>query len=270
MSITPAGGWGDSPSNNDQRGQDSIPSYPSSKSGSGVVVAGYICCFIALLFLPLAFALAGFFCGVVALTKDRVGHGVILIVLGVSCGITGMFLGSLTRNTAVYTSAGSQAVSNEITYDLFSLHDAKNHIPTGTPLSVKGLFFQIGWTRSIRCDQLLMYGHAIVQHGEADPASYCRFTVSMSEKQLGGNGDTFPVYGAVCDVTPSELKKDLKLYHYGDQIQVHGVYAPSLDFAISPVGVPRLNNCTVSPALPSTTPKPPPPVSTTPDEPYNY
>ena len=192
MSITPAGGWGDSTSNNHQRGHDSIPSYPSSKSGSGVVVAGYICCFIALLFLPLAFAIAGFVCGVVALTKDRVGHGVILIVLAVACGITGMFtgaitgmfLGTLTRNSAVYSSAGSHIISNEKTYDLFSLNDAKNQIPTGTRLSVKGLFFQITWTRYIRCDQLLMYGHAIVQHGEADPESHLQIHCFSDRKAI--------------------------------------------------------------------------------------
>jgi TonB family protein len=142
-------------------------------------------------------------------------------------------------------SAVSRAVSTGKTYDIFSLNDNKNQIPTGTVLSVKGLFFQITWTKSIRCDQLLMYGHAIVQHGEANPSSYCRFSVSLTEKRADG-GDTFPVYGAICDVTPSELKKDLKLYRYGDQIQAHGIYAPSLDFAISPVGVPRLNNCTVA------------------------
>jgi len=173
------------------------------------------------------------------------------------CAVVGMFAAvgcnsqPQTHATAsmIPGSATSDAQPDSKVYDVFSLNDDKNQIPTGTALSVKGLFLQIRWTHFIRCDQLLMYGHAPIQHGEADPLSYCRFYVYLTGKRgaAAGGGDTFPVYGAVCNATPSELRKDLKLYRYGEPIQIHGLYAPSLDFTISPVGVPRLNNCTVTP-----------------------
>ena len=87
MSIMPAGGWGDSPSQVTQE-------EPIGNTKSGLVFAGYLCCIIALFFLPPAFALAGFVVGVVALAKERVGHGIALIVLSVVSGLAGMYIGA--------------------------------------------------------------------------------------------------------------------------------------------------------------------------------
>jgi hypothetical protein len=87
MSIMPSGGW-----------DDSSPRFSQEESvkdpASGLILAGYLCCFMALLFLPPAFALAGFVVGVVTVAKGRVGHGVILVVLSVTLGLAGMYFGA--------------------------------------------------------------------------------------------------------------------------------------------------------------------------------
>ena len=87
MSIMPAGGWGDS---SPRFTQEDLVEEPKS----GLILAGYCCSFISLLFLPPAFALAGFVVGVVALAKGRVGHGLTLIVLSVTFGLAGMYIGT--------------------------------------------------------------------------------------------------------------------------------------------------------------------------------
>jgi len=59
----------------------------------GVVVGGYVCSFLALLFFPPFLALAGFVCGIVALVKGTVGHGIAIILLSLICGLLGMAIG---------------------------------------------------------------------------------------------------------------------------------------------------------------------------------
>ena len=87
MSIMPDGGWeGKYISDSKERLLD--------ESNSGLILVGYVCCFVALLFLPPAFGLAGFVIGIVTLTKGRTGHGVVLIILSVTFGLTGMFIGA--------------------------------------------------------------------------------------------------------------------------------------------------------------------------------
>jgi hypothetical protein len=150
-----------------------------------------------------------------------------------------------TANTRAKPMSSRIQTDSEI-YTLFSLSENKNQISTGTAVTVKGFFYQAVWTHQLRCDQLLMWGRAPIQHGEADPADYCTFSVLLTEKRRVDGYDTFPNAAVVCDVTPQELKVDTKLYRYGDRVQVSGLYAPSLDFDVSPIGVPRLTDCAIA------------------------
>ena len=80
---------------------------------TSLLIAGYTCALVALLFLPSAFALAGFVIGIIVLIRGRVGHGVALIVLATTCGYVGMYFGTVvwnslvTPNTAPYQSQRS-------------------------------------------------------------------------------------------------------------------------------------------------------------------
>jgi hypothetical protein len=57
------------------------------------VPAGYVCCALALVFLPIVFAPAGFGLGIYNATKGRGGHGAAQMVLSFFCGIVGFILG---------------------------------------------------------------------------------------------------------------------------------------------------------------------------------
>jgi hypothetical protein len=62
--------------------------------GNGLIVAGYVCAAVALLFLPPVFALAAFIIGIINLTRNQIGHGIAQIVLSVICGFFGMVIGA--------------------------------------------------------------------------------------------------------------------------------------------------------------------------------
>ena len=59
-----------------------------------LIVAGYVCGGLSLLFLPPALGLAGTVCGIMNLVKGHTGHGIAQIVISVTCGIFGMILGA--------------------------------------------------------------------------------------------------------------------------------------------------------------------------------
>jgi hypothetical protein len=238
MSITPVGGWNDKP----KEGRIVLRDTPEYRPPANLVQQ-----------------------------PRKSGHTVFGFLLGVICAACFLvFAGfvasqlitanqSPSRKIAISSSTASRTIPSKKSYDLFSLNNDKNRIPTGTALTIKGFFYQAVWTHLLRCDQVLMYGRAPIQHGEADPSSYCRFSVLLTEKRPVDGGDTMPALGAVCDVTAAELKEDLKIYHYNDQIQASGLYAPSLDFAVSPFGIPLLDNCTITHTMhPRPYTKPPP------------
>jgi hypothetical protein len=62
--------------------------------GGSLVVWGYVCAGIALLFLPPLFALASFIIGIVNLTRNQIGHGIAQIILSFVCGFMGMVIGA--------------------------------------------------------------------------------------------------------------------------------------------------------------------------------
>lgn len=147
---------------------------------------------------------------------------------------------------------GSGAVSDGRTYSVSLIDENKNKIPTGTELFVQGVLYTDRWGPTDDCSWLLIRGTTVVQHGEADPRTYCYFSVLLDEKGQSGD-DLWPGVSLVCNMSPEELKEVTRLYHYGEEVQVHGVYASSLDFEIVPLGlvgghfgVPVLENCTVA------------------------
>jgi hypothetical protein len=66
----------------------------SSGSGAGLMVSGYVCAFVSLIFCPPGFGVAGFVIGIVNLSRGVVGHGIAQIVLSVGCMIVGMAWGA--------------------------------------------------------------------------------------------------------------------------------------------------------------------------------
>jgi hypothetical protein len=132
---------------------------------------------------------------------------------------------------------------------VLSIDERKNDIPTGTDLNVEGTLYTDVWDQTDYCTLLLERGHVNVQHGEVDPADYCRYSIALTDKNANGE-DMWPGAGLMCDVSPEELKRVTHLYHYGDRVEVHGTYAPSLDFEVANTpglhfGLPTLENCTV-------------------------
>lgn len=139
------------------------------------------------------------------------------------------------------------AISDGRTYSVALIDDKKNDIPTGTELFVQGTMLTATWTQTNEC-MLLMAGRApVVQHGEMDPSAYCEFSIDLTEKSESGD-DLWPGVGLVCHVSPEEMREATRLYHYGDEVQAHGLYSDSLDFSASlpgtHFGIPALDNCT--------------------------
>src|SRR5262249_29159094 len=76
------------------------PLNPSAKTGGGwAVPVGYVCCVLALAFLPIIFAPAGFGLGVYNKSHGRADHGKIQMALSIVCGAIGMILGAIVWAT---------------------------------------------------------------------------------------------------------------------------------------------------------------------------
>jgi hypothetical protein len=148
---------------------------------------------------------------------------------------------------------GSGTVTDGRTYSVALIDENKNSIPTGTELFVQGTLYTVRWGPTDDCSWLLIRGRTQVQHGELNPRIYCYFSLLLDEKGQGGR-DLWPSVSLVCNMSPEEFKEATHLYHYGDEVQVHGVYGSSLDFDVVPIeviggghfGVPALQNCTVA------------------------
>lgn len=69
------------------------PAATQDAGAHGVVVGGYVCSLLALMFFPPFLALAGFVCGIVALARGKVGHGIAILLLSLVCGFLGMAIG---------------------------------------------------------------------------------------------------------------------------------------------------------------------------------
>ncbi len=69
------------------------PMAHSAGSSTGLIAAGYMCAGLSLLILPPAFGLAGFIIGILNLVKGSTAHGIIQIILSITCGLFGMLIG---------------------------------------------------------------------------------------------------------------------------------------------------------------------------------
>ena len=67
----------------------------ANSGGGGVIAAGVVCALVSLLFLPPAFGLAAFVCGIVGVAKGNVGGGIVVIIMAVTCGLAGMYMGAM-------------------------------------------------------------------------------------------------------------------------------------------------------------------------------
>ncbi|PYK98097.1 MAG: hypothetical protein DME19_13875 [Verrucomicrobia bacterium] len=67
---------------------------PPQRSGSGLIATGYILALIALVFIPIAFAVGGLVVGIVNITRGSTGHGITQVILSVACGIIGVLVGA--------------------------------------------------------------------------------------------------------------------------------------------------------------------------------
>lgn len=70
---------------------------PSAPSSSGVLISGYICAAVSLLFLPPVLGLAGIICGVVIVKRKQANQGIALLVVSFVCAIIGMVIGATTQ-----------------------------------------------------------------------------------------------------------------------------------------------------------------------------
>ena len=66
----------------------------STPSSNGVLIAGYICAAVSLLFLPPVLGLAGVVCGVVAIKRQQINQGATLLVVSFACAAIGMLIGA--------------------------------------------------------------------------------------------------------------------------------------------------------------------------------
>jgi len=64
-------------------------------SGSGLIVAGYVCAGLSLIIFPLPLGIAGAIIGAINIGKGRTTHGIVQIVLSVVLGMAGALLGLL-------------------------------------------------------------------------------------------------------------------------------------------------------------------------------
>lgn len=60
----------------------------------GVIATGYVCGFASLFIFPPALALAGIVIGIVCLVRERLGHGIVLLIVSTMCGLLGMSVGA--------------------------------------------------------------------------------------------------------------------------------------------------------------------------------
>jgi hypothetical protein len=72
----------------------STPGTIVQKSGIGLIVAGYICGFLALAFFPPILGIAGLVIGITNMAKGSKGHGIAQIIISIICGILGSIMGA--------------------------------------------------------------------------------------------------------------------------------------------------------------------------------
>lgn len=139
-------------------------------------------------------------------------------------------------------------------YTVAQISAHMNNISTGTDLTAKGFYLSThasgGWAPPNQMDpcSVLLYGGTVrIQHGEADPRDYCRFSVVLQDE------NTNQIHYLACDMSMEEAQAAKRQYSHKSVVLAHGRYASSLDFNIMPafggqrIGVPTLDGCTLKP-----------------------
>lgn len=170
----------------------------------------------------------------------------------------------------------SEPAAAPVIYSVAQVNAHMNNIPTGTDLAVRGIYYSPhvsgGWAPPNQLDpcSVLLYGGTVkVQHGEADPRDYCRFSVVLQDE------NTSQIQYLECAMSLEEAQAAKGLYSYKSLVQAHGTYASSLDFHIMPaflgqqVGVPVLDDCALEPSSPLPVPTVPAPAAEQPAEEQN-
>jgi hypothetical protein len=184
-------------------------------------------------------------------------------------------------NSPSVTNANNRAptAAHQI-YTVAQINAHMNNIPTGTELAVRGFYVSPhvsgGWAPPNQLDpcSVLLYGGTVrVQHGEADPRDYCRFSVVLQD------ANTNQIQYLECAMSLEGAQAAKSQYSYKSLVQAYGTYASSLDFHLMPaflgqrVGVPVLDDCALEPSSPLPVPtvpapiagRPAPPASSTPE-----
>jgi hypothetical protein len=65
-----------------------------SEPVDGLLIAGYLCGVLSLLFFPIFLGIGGIVCGILTLNKGKIGHGIAIIVLSAALGSIGMGIGA--------------------------------------------------------------------------------------------------------------------------------------------------------------------------------
>jgi len=86
-----------------------------------LLTAGYMCAFASLGFFPLPLALAGVVIGIMVLSRERLGHGIALIVLSVLCGYIGMSWSTAVWNRVLLPQTTTSTDSAELPWHVVSI-----------------------------------------------------------------------------------------------------------------------------------------------------
>jgi hypothetical protein len=160
---------------------------------------------------------------------------------------------TFTANNALVSNAENDLPpAAPVTYTVAQISAHMNNIPTGTDLAARGFYLSPhvsgGWAPPNQMDpcSVLLYGGTVrIQHGEADPRDYCRFSVLLQDENTNQI--------LVCNMSLEEAQAAKRQYSYKSVVLAHGTYASSLDFNIMPafmgqqIGVPALDDCTLEP-----------------------
>jgi hypothetical protein len=71
------------------------PTHQPAKASTGLIISGYVCAVISVLFLPVIFGPAGIVIGIKVLRRNETGHGVAIIALSAVLCLIGSLIGAM-------------------------------------------------------------------------------------------------------------------------------------------------------------------------------
>jgi len=187
-------------------------------------------------------------CGLTSSAARGSRKGLAIVFLLILATIIGLLTRTGKSNNTSGLDVGGEASSPvRHIYTIAQIIKARNDIQTGTELNVEGTINWITWDNTSECVQLFLHGTVKIEHGQADPRTYCRYIYVLQGEGRQSAGMLKCNMGAD-DYRASKL---IRQYTYGSRVIAHGTYASSLDFNMVPefmgkrFGVPVLDNCTL-------------------------